>query len=68
MLWGAAGLGGTTGAERAAAATAIAALPPELAPNVAWAAGELFAGTIDDRFEFGLATLLDGLERRRPRA
>jgi AcrR family transcriptional regulator len=68
-LWEAVGLGGTTGAERAArreaAATAVAALPPEVAPNVAWAAGELFAGSVDDRFEFGLATLLDGLERRR---
>ena len=46
-------------------AAAIAALPPEMAPNVSWAAGELFGGTVDERFEFGLATLLDGLERRR---
>ena len=68
-LWEAVGMGGTTGAERRArreaAAAAIAALPPEMAPNVSWAAGELFGGTVDERFEFGLATLLDGLERRR---
>lgn len=67
-LWEAVGMGGTSGEERRArretAAAAIASLPPDVAPNVTWAAGELFGGTVDDRFEFGLATLLDGLERR----
>ena len=33
-------------------------------PNVAWASRALFAGDADDRFEFGLARLLDGLEAR----
>ncbi len=72
-LWEAIGLGGTTGEERRArreaGIAAIASLPRDAYPAVAWAAGELFAGTVDDRFEFGLATLLDGLEqrtRRRP--
>lgn len=30
--------------------------------NLAWAAGELFAGTPEDRFEYGLRLLLDGIE------
>ena len=40
--------------------------PPDVSrpPDVAWAAGSLFAGTADDRFEFGLAALLDGIARR----
>jgi hypothetical protein len=77
-LWEAAGLGGATGEarrERAEeAGRALAALPQDVAPNVTWAAGALFAGTLDDRFAFGLEVLLDGLAarlpatRRRPRA
>ena len=64
-LWEAVGLDGTTGEERArrvrAAAEAVAHVPADRYPNVAWAAGSLFAGTADDRFEAGLAALLDGL-------
>ena len=67
-LWEAVGLGGATGdarAERArAAADAVAHVPADVYPDVAWAAGSLFAGTADDRFEFGLAALLDGIARR----
>jgi AcrR family transcriptional regulator len=67
-LWQAVGLGGAGGEERrrraAAAAAAIAAVPPELAPNVAWAADALFAGSLEDRFAFGLEVLLDGLAAR----
>lgn len=69
-LWEAAGLGATSGderrARREAAAAAMRALPAEVYPDLAWAAEAVFAGTADERFEFGLATLLDGLERRRP--
>jgi AcrR family transcriptional regulator len=65
-LWEAVGLGGTTGEERArrarAAADAVAQVPADAFPNVAWAAGALFAGPADDRFEFGLRALLDGFE------
>jgi AcrR family transcriptional regulator len=67
-LWQAVGLGGAGGEERrrraAAAAAAIATVPPELAPNVAWAADTLFAGSLEDRFAFGLEVLLDGLAAR----
>lgn len=67
-LWEAVGLAGTSGEERRQradeAARALAALPPDTAPNVLWAAGELFAGTLDDRFAFGLGVVLDGLEVR----
>jgi AcrR family transcriptional regulator len=69
-LWEAVGLQGSTGDERRrrleARADAVASLPADAWPNVAWAAPALFAGTADDRFEFGLALLLDGLERRLP--
>ena len=40
----------------------------ELCPGVAWAAGSRFAGTAGDRFESGLAALLDGITRRAGRA
>lgn len=67
--WEAVGLGGSAEpAERAAravdAAAALAAIPPEAHPHLAEAAGELFAGTAEDRFEYGLAALLDGFEAR----
>ena len=69
-LWEAVGLAGTTGETRRAradaAAQAVAALPADEYPATAWAAGDLFAGTADDRFAFGLEALLDGLERRLP--
>lgn len=68
-LWEAVGLAGTTGEERAArrraAGEAIAALPATEFPNVTWAGEALVAGSLDERFEFGLAVLLDGLEARR---
>ncbi len=38
-------------------------LPPDVAPNVTWAAGGCLR-TLDDRFEFGLEVVLDGLEAR----
>ncbi len=67
-LWEAVGLEGATGDARRqradAAARGLAALDPAAAPNVRWAAGELFAGTHDDRFAFGLEMLLDGLAAR----
>jgi AcrR family transcriptional regulator len=65
-LWEAVGFGGATGEERAqqarAAADAVTQIPTDAYPNVAWAADALFAGTADDRFEFGLRALLDGFE------
>jgi AcrR family transcriptional regulator len=67
-LWEAVGLGGASGEERrqraAAAALALAEVPPGTAPNVAWASGALFAGTLEDRFSFGLKLLLDGIAAR----
>jgi AcrR family transcriptional regulator len=67
-LWEARGFGGTAGEERrarrAAAAAAIGTIPVERFPAVSWAATEVFAGTIEDRFEFGLATLIDGMAVR----
>jgi AcrR family transcriptional regulator len=69
-LWEAAGLGGTSGEERRmrreAATAAIRGMPADAYPDLAWAAEAVFAGTADERFEFGLAVLLDGLERRLP--
>jgi hypothetical protein len=44
----------------AAAIARLAEVPAEAHPHVAAAAGELFAGTAEDRFEFGLARLLEG--------
>jgi AcrR family transcriptional regulator len=67
-VWDAIGLDGTSGetrqARREAAAAAVRALPEGAFPNVTWARDELFAGSRDERFEAGLATLLDGIERR----
>jgi TetR/AcrR family tetracycline transcriptional repressor len=40
------------------------ALPPERYPRLVALAEHLFAPTMEQRFEFGLATLLDGLELR----
>jgi AcrR family transcriptional regulator len=68
-LWEAVGLSGETGearqARREAAARAVSVLPPDAFPNVRWAEAELFAGSVDARFEHGLSLLLDGLEARR---
>jgi TetR/AcrR family tetracycline transcriptional repressor len=63
--WEAVGLGGEVDpaerANQAAAATArLADVAADAHPHVAAAAGELFAGTAEDRFEFGLARLLEG--------
>jgi AcrR family transcriptional regulator len=70
-LWEAAGLAGATGegrrARAEAASSAMRSLDPEAFPATTWAASNLFAGTADDRFAFGLAVLLDGLECSRPR-
>lgn len=67
-LWEAVGFGGATGEDRArqarAAAAAVDRVPADAYPNVAWAAGALFEGTAEDRFEFGLRALLDGLEAK----
>ena len=67
-LWEAVGLGGATGEARAqrarAAGEAVGQVQADLYPGVAWAAGSLFAGTADDRFEFGLAVLVDGIAAR----
>ncbi len=67
--WEAVGLAGAAApaerAERAAgAAASLAALPAADYPNLAATAGELFAGTADDHFAYGLALLLDGLAAR----
>lgn len=65
-LWEAVGFAGTTGEERAArrqeAADAMARLAGDAYPSVAWVGPKLVAGSVDDRFEFGLTTLLDGFE------
>lgn len=67
-LWEAVGLAGATGDERRAradaAAEAMAVLPGDAYPSIAWAAPALFAGTADDRFAFGLDLLLGGLATR----
>jgi len=71
--WEAAGLGGAVDpgerAERAAGAAAgLATMPAAAYPHVAATAGELFAGTAEDRFEYGLAVLLDGFGARLARS
>ena len=69
-LWEAVGLAGATGEERRARATQPRRrrrrCPADTYPSIAWAAPALFAGTADDRFEFGLGVLLDGLAARLP--
>lgn len=67
-LWDAIGMGGMSGEERRArreaAASAVEALPVDAFPSVTWAGDALFSGSPDERFEAGLAMLLDGIERR----
>lgn len=67
-LWDALGMGGASGEERRArreaAAAAVGALPPDAFPSVTWAGDAVFSGSPDERFEAGLAMLLDGIERR----
>jgi hypothetical protein len=68
-LWEAVGLGGATGdrsrVQAEAAESALASLSPGAWPSIAWAGTSVFGGTAEDRFEFGLAVLLDGLATRR---
>lgn len=65
-LWEAVGLAGETGEARAqrrqAAADAIARLPAGQFPSLDWVGPKLMAGSVDERFEAGLAFLLDGFE------
>jgi AcrR family transcriptional regulator len=69
-LWAAVGMGGTSGEDRRArresAAAAVEGLPVNTFPNITWAREALFAGSPDERFEAGLAMLLDGIARRIP--
>jgi AcrR family transcriptional regulator len=68
VLWDALGMGGLSGEERRArretAAAAVEALPSDAFPSVTWAGDALFSGSPDERFEAGLAMLLDGIQRR----
>ncbi len=69
--WAAVGLGGAADpAVRAArardAADRLADLPLSAFPNVALVAADLFVGSADERFEDGLAALLDGFAARLP--
>lgn len=61
-------MGGMSGEERRArreaAVEAVEALASDAFPNVTWARDALFSGSPDERFETGLAMLLDGIERR----
>lgn len=67
--WEAVGLAGVADpaerAERAAgAAASLGALPPDAYPHLTATAGELFSGTAEDRFEYGLTLLLEGIAVR----
>jgi TetR/AcrR family transcriptional regulator, tetracycline repressor protein len=68
-LWEAVGLAGSTGEERAQrrreAVAAVARIPADQFPNLGWVGDDLVAGSLDERFEFGLAALIDGFDRRR---
>jgi len=65
-LWGAVGITGTTGDDREArrrvTPEVAAGLPADVFPNLAWVGPKIATDSIDDRFEFGLACLLDGFE------
>jgi AcrR family transcriptional regulator len=67
-LWDAVGMGGLSDEDRRvrreAAAAAVQALPSDTFPSVTWAGDAMFSGSPDERFEAGLALLLDGIERR----
>jgi hypothetical protein len=67
--WEAVGLDGEVDAAARAAlgaesAARLAALPPGTLPSLVATAGELFAGSGEERFEDGLALLLDGFAAR----
>ena len=69
-LWEAVGMAGMTGDERAAqlraAAEAMAALPADTDPHVAWVGPAIVAGSLDERFEFGLQALIAGFAQSLP--
>ncbi len=50
------------GDDRQTADGMVASLPSDVFPGIAWAGPKIAAGGADDRFAFGLACLLDGLE------
>jgi AcrR family transcriptional regulator len=67
--WEAVGLDGEVEPSRRAAravesAARLAELPAGTLPNLVAVAGELFAGSGDERFEYGLAVLIDGFAAR----
>jgi AcrR family transcriptional regulator len=66
-LYEAAGLGGAQGDDRsrrrAEGRDLLAALPPDVYPNLVAAADAVFGVSADEAFETGLAALLDGFER-----
>jgi AcrR family transcriptional regulator len=70
-LFEAIGLAGTTGEEREARRRAVAEavrnLPSDAFPNLGWVGEAIVAGSLDERFEFGLGLLLDGMEALRAR-
>ena len=67
-LWEAVGMSGATGPERAErlkdAQRVITELPDGQYPNLEWAGPEITAASLDERFEFALSLLLDGIEQR----
>lgn len=67
--WEAVGLGGASDPEERArraadAGAALGEVPAEAFPHVAATAGELFSGTAEDRFEYGLGVMIAGFEAR----
>jgi AcrR family transcriptional regulator len=67
-LWEAIGLAGTSGeqreAERQRVVEMVEQVPADVFPGLAWVGPKIVAGSMDERFEFGLACLLDGFEAR----
>ncbi len=67
-LWEAIGLAGSSGdqreTERQRVIEMVEALPPDVFPGLAWVGPKIVAGSLDERFEFGLSCLLDGFEAR----
>lgn len=67
-LWEAVGLSGTVGPEReerrADAQRVITELPAGQYPSLEWAGTEITAASLNERFEFALSLLLDGIEHR----
>ena len=72
-MWEAVGLNGEVEPSRrearaAESAARLAELPAGTVPNLVAVAGELFAGSGDERFEYGLAVLIDGFAARPAKA